>query len=98
MDRYGHFTDRHGQSDFFESRMINLEFSEFLQRFYLPDDGGGISNYKAKKKVPMFFFDNVLDEGYDESIICPSDSTYEKWLTGTRKPDSSVWAETIDGR
>lgn len=78
--------------------MINLEFSEFLQRFYLPDDGGGISNYKAKKKVPMFFFDNVLDEGYDESIICPSDSTYEKWLTGTRKPDSSVWAETIDWR
>ena len=46
----------------------------------------------------MFFFDNVLDEGYDESIICPSDSTYEKWLTGTRKPDSSVWAETIDWR
>ena len=44
----------------------------------------------------MFFFDNVLDEGYDESTICPSDSTYEKWLTGTRKPDSSVWAETID--
>lgn len=73
-----------------------MEFSEFLQRFYLPDDGGGISNYKAKKKVPMFFFDNALDEGYDENIICLSDSTYEKWLTGTRKPDSSVWAELID--
>ena len=73
-----------------------MEFSEFLQKFYLPDDGGGISNYRAKKKVPMFFFDNVLDEGYDENIICPSDSTYEKWLTGTRKPDSSVWAELLD--
>lgn len=73
-----------------------MEFSEFLQKFYLPDDGGGISNYKAKKKVPMFFFDNTLEEGYDENIICPSDSTYEKWLNGTRKPDSSVWAELID--
>ena len=73
-----------------------MEFSEFLQKFYLPDDGGGISNYKAKKKVPMFFFDNVLEEDYDENIICPSDSTYEKWLTGTRKPDSSVWAELLD--
>ena len=73
-----------------------MEFSEFLQKFYLPDDGGGISNYKAKKKVPMFFFDNTLEEGYDENIICPSDSTYEKWLTGTRKPDSSVWAELND--
>lgn len=79
----------------FESRMIALEFSDFLQKFYLPDNGGGISNYKAKKKVPMFFFDNALDEGYDENIICPSDSTYEKWLTGTRKPDSAVWAELI---
>lgn len=73
-----------------------MEFSEFLQKFYLPDDGGGISNYKAKKKVPMFFFENTLDEGYDENIICPSDSTYEKWLNGTRKPDSSVWAELLD--
>lgn len=72
-----------------------MEFSEFLQKFYLPDDGGGISNYKAKKKVPMFFFDNTLDEGYDENIICPSDSTYEKWLDGKRKPDSSVWPELI---
>ncbi len=73
-----------------------MEFSEFLQKFYLPNDGGGISNYKAKKKVPMFFFDNALDGGYDEDIICPSDSTYEKWVTGTRKPDSSVWVELID--
>lgn len=72
-----------------------MEFSEFLQKFYLPDDGGGISNYKAKRKVPMFFFDNALDEGSDENIICPSDSTYEKWLDGTRKPDSSVWPELI---
>ena len=75
--------------------MIALEFSVFLQKFYLPDNGGGISNYKAKKKVPMFFFDNALDEGYDENIICPSDSTYEKWVTGTRKPDSAVWAELV---
>lgn len=79
----------------FESRMIDLKFNEFLQKFYLPNGGGGISNYKAKKKVPMFFFDNTLDEGYDENIICPSDSTYEKWLDGTRKPDSSVWPELI---
>ena len=79
----------------FESRMIALEFSDFLRKFYLPDNGGGISNYKAKKRVPMFFFDNALDAGYDENIICPSDSTYEKWLTGTRKPDSAVWAELI---
>lgn len=81
---------------FFESRMITLEFSDFLQKFYLPDNGGGISNYKAKKKVPMFFFDNALDEGYDENVICPSDSTYEKWVTGTRKPDSTVWAELVN--
>ena len=72
-----------------------MEFSEFLQKFYLPDEGGGLSNYKAKKKVPMFFFDNTLDEGYDENIICLSDSTYEKWLDGIRKPDSSVWPELI---
>lgn len=72
-----------------------MEFSEFLQKFYLPKIGGGISNYKAKKKVAMFFFDNTLDEGYNENIICPSDSTYEKWLDGTRKPDSSVWPELI---
>lgn len=73
-----------------------MEFSDFLQKFYLPDNGGGISNYKAKRKVPMFFFENALDEGYDENIISPSDSTYEKWLDGKRKPDSAVWAELVN--
>lgn len=70
-----------------------MEFSDFLQKFYLPDDGGGIVGYKAKKKITMFFFENGLDEGYNENIINPSDSTYEKWETGARKPESTVWSE-----
>lgn len=43
----------------------------------------------------MFFFESSLDDGYDEAIIQPSDSTYEKWETGARKPDSTIWAEVI---
>lgn len=72
-----------------------MDFWEFLQKFYLPDDGGGIVGYKAKKKVPMFFFENALDEGYDENVIDQSDSTYEKWTDGKRRPAGSVWAELI---
>lgn len=72
-----------------------MEYSEFLQKFYLPDEGGGLVGYKAKKKIPMFFFEHGLDENFNDGIICPSDSTYEKWETGTRKPESSVWAEVI---
>lgn len=71
-----------------------MEYSEFLQKFYLPDDGGGLVGYKAKKKIPMFFFEYGL-EGEDETIICPSDSTYEKWETGARKPESAIWAEVL---
>lgn len=70
-----------------------MEYSEFLQKFYLPD-GGGLVGYKAKKKIPMFFFEYGLDEA-NEDIICPSDSTFEKWETGARKPDSAIWAEVI---
>lgn len=72
-----------------------MDFWEFLQKFYLPDDGGGIVGYKAKKKVPMFFFENALDEGYDENVIVQSDSTYEKWTDGKRRPAGSVWAELV---
>lgn len=72
-----------------------MEYSEFLQKFYLPDTGGGLVGYKAKKKIPLFFFEYGLDDEYDDSIIQPSDSTYEKWETGTRKPDSTIWAEVL---
>lgn len=72
-----------------------MEYSEFLQMFYLPDSGGGLVGYKAKKKIPMFFFEHGLDADYNEEIIQPSDSTYEKWETGARKPDSAIWAEVI---
>ena len=72
-----------------------MDYSEFLQKFYLPNDGGGLVGYKAKKKIPMFFFEYGLKEDYDAEIIQPSDSTYEKWETGNRKPDSTIWAEVI---
>lgn len=70
-----------------------MEYNEFLHKFYLPD-GGGLVGYKAKKKIAMFFFEDGLDEP-NEDIICPSDSTFEKWETGARKPDSAIWAEVI---
>lgn len=72
-----------------------MDYSEFLNKFYLPNQGGGIAGYKAKKKIPLFFIENGLVEDYDDNIINPSDSTYEKWMSGSRKPDSSVWAEII---
>ena len=72
-----------------------MDYSEFLNKFYLPNQGGGIAGYKAKKKIPLFFIENGLVEDYDDNIIDPSDSTYEKWMSGSRKPDSSVWAEII---
>ena len=72
-----------------------MEYSEFLQMFYLPEAGGGLVGYKAKKKIPMFFFEHGLDDDYDVEIIQPSDSTYEKWETGSRKPDSEIWTEVI---
>lgn len=72
-----------------------MEYSEFLQKFYLPDSGGGLVGYKAKKKIPMFFFEHGLEDGYNDEIICPSDSTYEKWTSGKRKPESTIWAEVL---
>ena len=72
-----------------------MEYCEFLQKFYLPDSGGGIVGYKAKKKIPMFFFEYGLDDDYDANIIQPSDSAYEKWETGDRKPEGAIWAEVI---
>ena len=72
-----------------------MEYCEFLQKFYLPNNGGGLAGYKAKKKIPMFFFEHGLDDEYDDEIIQPSDSTYEKWLNGTRKPEIAIWAEVI---
>lgn len=70
-----------------------MEYSDFLQKFYLPDIGGGLDGYKSKKKTALFFFENGLDDQYDDNIICPSDSTFEKWVDGKRKPDSSIWSE-----
>ena len=72
-----------------------MEYSDFLQKFYLPDSGGGLVGYKAKKKIPMFFFEYGLDDDYDGEIIQPSDSAYEKWETGDRKPEGKIWAEVI---
>lgn len=80
---------------FSEIEVMELEYCDFLQKFYLPNDGGGLVGYKAKKKISMFFFEYGLDDEYDDEIIQPSDSTYEKWLSGTRKPESSIWAEVI---
>jgi hypothetical protein len=70
-----------------------VEYSEFLQKFYLPNNGGGLAGYKSKKKTAFFFFENGLDEDYDTNIICPSDSSLEKWVDGSRKPESSIWGE-----
>ncbi|MEY8763162.1 MULTISPECIES: NACHT domain-containing protein [Clostridium] len=70
-----------------------MEYSDFLQKFYLPDTGGGLVGYKSKRKTALFFFENGLDDGYNDSIICPSDSTFEKWVDGKRKPESAIWSE-----
>jgi len=70
-----------------------LDYSDFLQKFYLPKSGGGLEGYKSKCRTALFFFENGLDGKYDANIICPSDSTYEKWLTGTRRPESQIWSE-----
>lgn len=68
-----------------------LDCSEFLQRFYLPDRGGALVGNKSKSKVVEFFFVNAMEEDAQE-ILPTSDSTYEKWLTGTRNPQSTIWA------
>lgn len=70
-----------------------MDYSDFLQKFYLPKSGGGLEGYKSKCRTALFFFENGLDGKYDANIICPSDSTYEKWLTGTRRPESQIWSE-----
>ncbi|MCH3998546.1 MAG: NACHT domain-containing protein [Lachnospiraceae bacterium] len=70
-----------------------MEYSEFLQKFYLPNQGGGLDGYKSKNKTAWFFFENGLDADYDENIIIPSYSSLEKWVSGSRKPESSVWGE-----
>lgn len=70
-----------------------MDYSDFLQKFYLPKSGGGLEGYKSKCRTALFFFENGLDGKYDANIICPSDSTYEKWLAGTRRPESQIWSE-----
>lgn len=94
--KHGHCSDRHGQESYIgKTRSFELDYSEFLNKFYLPDDGGGLVGYKSKKKIPMFFFEYGLDDDYNDDIIQPSDSTYEKWLNGTRRPEGTIWAEVI---
>ena len=57
---------------FSEIEVMELEYCDFLQKFYLPNDGGGLVGYKAKKKISMFFFEYGLDDEYDDEIMmCP---------------------------
>ena len=70
-----------------------MNFSEFLQTFYLPQEGGGLAGCMSKKSIPKFFFDNALDENYDDSIIPHGDDTYTSWFNNRRKPYPVVWAE-----
>ncbi len=67
-----------------------MDYSEFLQKFYLPDRGGALVGNKSKSKVVEFFFSNAMKEEA-QGILPTSDSTYEKWLTRKRNPQSNIW-------
>lgn len=68
-----------------------MDFSEFLQKFYLPHSGGAFVGKKSKYKVVEFLFLNAMEEEA-KGDLPTTNSTYEKWLTGERKPKSDIWA------
>lgn len=68
-----------------------MNYSKFFQKFYLSRREGGIVGFKSKTKIPEFFFENALEEQYQE-VLPLSESTYSKWFDGTRNPDGNIWA------
>lgn len=70
-----------------------MECKDFLQCFY-KKEGGIIVGEKSYAKVGEFFFKNGVVLGENDNLP-ESGSTYEKWVTGKRIPDSSNWAVVL---
>lgn len=70
-----------------------MECKDFLQCFY-KKEGGIIVGGKSYAKVGEFFFKNGVVLG-ENDYLPESGSTYEKWVTGKRIPDSSNWAVVL---
>lgn len=69
-----------------------MNFSEFLNLFYIQGKQV-IKGYKSQKKIPLFFVKHSLIDEYNDNIINPSESTYERWFSGSRQPETQFWEE-----
>lgn len=74
---------------------MRLKFDEFFLNFYISRSSGGLTNHRAKKKIVEFLIMAAIPEE-SWGILPTSDSSYEKWLNGTRTFDPAVWQEITE--
>lgn len=74
---------------------MKLKFDEFFLNFYISRSSGGLINHRAKKKIVEFLIMAAIPEK-SWGILPTSDSSYEKWLNGTRTFDPAVWQEIAE--
>lgn len=74
---------------------MRMKFDEFFLNFYISRSSGGLTNHRAKKKIVEFFIMAAIPEE-SWGILPTSDSSYEKWLNGTRTFDPAVWHEIAE--
>jgi hypothetical protein len=74
---------------------LRLKFDEFFLNFYISRSSGGLTNHRAKKKIVEFLIMAAIPEE-SWGILPTSDSSYEKWLNGTRTFDPAVWQEIAE--
>lgn len=74
---------------------MRLKFGDFFLNFYISRSSGGLTNHRAKKKIAEFLIKAAIPEESWE-ILPTSDSSYEKWMNGTRTFDPAVWQEIAE--
>ena len=74
---------------------MRLKFDEFFLNFYISRSSGGLTNHRAKKKIVEFLVKSAIPEDSWE-LLPTSDSSYEKWLNGTRTFNPAVWQEIAE--
>lgn len=73
-----------------------MRYSEFCNNFYFKRNAGGLTGRKSQWKIAEYFLKLALKDAELECILPDSNSGYEKYFTGARKPEAAIWQAVID--
>lgn len=71
-----------------------MKYTDFFSKFYMGRSSGGILGHKSKEKIPEYFMKAALLEEFHD-LLPLSSSTYGKWFSGNRNPESTLWNTVV---